>query len=163
VSEVRRLIGDNLGAARRVAARLRRSVERVAALGPFTADLVAGLDPDQAERVDAFLKRFEQLADLVGVTLFKGLAILEQEDAGHLSRRDLADLMEKLGAIASAEQWSRVAVLRNRLAHGYPNDPGRQASRLREALDVTPVALVALESLERYLAGKPGSAGDGLP
>ena len=123
MTESLRLLPENLEGAHRTAARLGRSLGKVTARSPFTAQMVAGLDPDQQDTVDAFLKRFEQLADLVGLALFKGLAILEQEDVAHLSRRDLADLMEKLGIIPSAEDWSRVAVLRNRLAHGYPNDP----------------------------------------
>jgi hypothetical protein len=155
VNEVQRLLEENLEAARRTASRLRRSLTKVAALAPFTARVIEGLDPDQQETVDAFLKRFEQLADLVGVTLFKGVAILEQEDVGRLSRRDLADLMAKLGAILSAEEWSRVAVLRNRLAHGYPSDAVRQASRVQETVGLAPVALAALDVLERYLAAKP--------
>jgi hypothetical protein len=89
--------------------------------------VIEGLDPDQQETVDAFLKRFEQLADL----------------------------MAKLGAILSAEEWSRVAVLRNRLAHGYPSDAVRQASRVQETVGLAPVALAALDVLERYLAAKP--------
>lgn len=159
MSEVRGLLAENLDAAQRVAARLRRSIGRVSAIGPMTAATIERLDPEQAETVDAFLKRFEQLVDLVGMTLFKGLAILEQEDVSRLSRRDLADLMEKLGAIPSAEPWGRVVVLRNRLAHGYPNDPVRQANRMQEALDQAPAALAALDAVAQYLARKPGLEG----
>lgn len=152
MTEALRLLQENLDGAQRTAIRLRRSLAKVSSLSPFTAQVVAGFDPDQQDTVDAFLKRFEQLADTLGLTLFKGVAILEQEDVARLSRRDLSDLMEKLGAIASADDWGRVTVLRNRLAHGYPADPARQASRLQEALDLTPVALAALDALSAYVA-----------
>ena len=56
MSEVRRLLAENLDAAQRVAARLRRSVGRVGALGPMTAATIERLDPEQAEAVDAFLR-----------------------------------------------------------------------------------------------------------
>jgi len=158
VTESLRLLPENLEGAHRTAARLGRSLGKVTARSPFTAQMVAGLDPDQQDTVDAFLKRFEQLADLVGLALFKGLAILEQEDVAHLSRRDLADLMEKLGIIPSAEDWSRVAVLRTRLAHGYPNDPARQASRMQETVDLTPTALAVFDSLAAYAVRKVGGA-----
>jgi hypothetical protein len=161
VTESLGLLLENLGGAHRTAARLRRSLGKVTALSPLTPQVVEGLDPDQQDTVDAFLKRFEQLADLVGLSLFKGLAILEQEDVAHLSRRDLADLMEKLGIIPSAEDWSRVAVLRNRLAHGYPNDPARQASRLQEAVDLTPTVLAAFDALAAYAARKMPAANPG--
>jgi hypothetical protein len=37
----------------------------------------------------------------------------------------------------------------------------RQASRVQEALELSPVALTALDALQQSLAGKPELAGDG--
>jgi hypothetical protein len=57
VSEVRRLLAENLDGAQRVAARLRRSVGRVSALGPMTAANIERVDPEQAEAVAQYLAR----------------------------------------------------------------------------------------------------------
>lgn len=69
--------------------------------------------------------RFEQLQDTIEGTLFRGIAYLEQEDVTRLSRRDLTMRMEKLGAIGSADSWSRLSLLRNE----YLNDAEKQAAR----------------------------------
>ena len=63
------------------------------ALGERRIDLVVHARVVHAQgtplgAMDCIVQRF-------GLTLFKGLAILEQEDVAHLSRWDLADRMEK--------------------------------------------------------------------
>jgi len=52
--------------------------------------------------------------------IFKGIAIAEQEGLRDKSNRDKSLLMEKLGAIDSAESCGSAAVLRNKLVHVYP-------------------------------------------
>jgi len=158
VTESLRLLPENLEGAHRTAARLRRSLGKVTALSPITAQMVAGLDPDQAGHGGCLPQALRATRGPGRPHAVQGLAILEQEDVAHLSRRDLADLMEKLGIIPSAEDWSRVAVLRNRLAHGYPNDPARQASRMQETVDLTPTALAVFDSLAAYAVRKVGGA-----
>ena len=58
------------------------------ALGERRVDLVVHARGTPLGAMDCIVQRF-------GLTLFKGLAILEQEDVAHLSRWDLADRMEK--------------------------------------------------------------------
>ena len=50
-------------------------------------------------------KRFEQLVLTLQDQVFVGLAIQEGEDPRELSRRDLAELMERLQAIPSASEF----------------------------------------------------------
>lgn len=70
--------------------------------------------------------------------VFVGLAIREGEDARELSRRDMTELMERLGAISSAVDFRAFAIIRKRLAHLYPEDPERQAANLDAACEATP-------------------------
>lgn len=62
--------------------------------------------------------------------IFKGIAYLEQEDISDKSNRDKALLMEKLGAIHSAEEFGTAAMLRNKFAHHYPEVTKVQIERL---------------------------------
>lgn len=133
MSDADQLLARNLLTADAVAERLSRSLERLAAVFPITASELHTLDEDRIESIDAFIKRFDQLQDLLANRLFRGIAILEQEDLTALSRRDLALLMEKLGVIPSADEWSRLSILRNQLAHEYPDEPEKQADRLNTA------------------------------
>ena len=75
--------------------------------------------------------------------VFIGLAIRESEEPRELSRRDLAELMERLGAIPSADQFRSFVGIRNRLAHLYPEEPDRQAANLNAAFEAAPGLLEA--------------------
>ena len=51
-----------------------------------------------------------------------------------ISRRDLTELMAKLGALSDAARFSESAVARNILAHTYLSHVDDRAERLNEAL-----------------------------
>ena len=95
--------------------------------------------------MDALIKRFEQLQNGLQDQLFRSLALAEGEDLRDRSRRDLAELMERLGVIESAQAWSELAVLRNRLAHAYPNDKRRQVRVLNETYEATGRVIAAFD------------------
>jgi hypothetical protein len=144
------LLRRGLVAAERCAARLRRSLDRLRALFPIDADGVQSLNPQRQDDIDAFLKRFEQLVLTLQDQLFVGLAIREGEDPRELSRRDLAELMERLGAIPSADEFRNFVGIRNRLAHLYPEEPDRQAANLNAAYEATPRLLEAATQAVRH-------------
>ena len=73
--------------------------------------------------------------------VFVGLAMREGEDTRELSRRDLTELMERLHAIPSATDFRAFVMMRNRLAHLYPEDPARPAANLNAATE--PLAVIA--------------------
>ena len=149
-----RMFEENLSAAEKVARRLTSSVANVAGLLPVSAERIENLSDAEQVQVDALLKRFEQLEDLMENKLFRGLALIEGEDLSALSKRDLADLMEKLGAIASASEWMLISLLRNRLAHEYPNQPERQADRLNEVGSRARILVKYLDAIRHYAIRK---------
>jgi hypothetical protein len=137
------LLRRGLIATERCAARLRRSLARLQALFPIDAARLQTLDPRRQDDIDAFLKRFEQLVLSLQDQVFVGLAIREGEDPRELSRRDLAELMERLRAIPSAAEFREFVGIRNRLAHLYPEEPDRQAANLNAAYEAAPRLLEA--------------------
>lgn len=154
MTEPRELLERNLLAAERVADRLRHSIDRLADDFPITGQKLDALDEETIEATDAFIKRFEQLQDAIANRVFRGIAILEQEDVSTLSRRDLALLMEKLGAIPSADEWARLSILRNQLAHEYPDEPDKQAARLSAAYTAAPRLVGIAAGLRDYVGAK---------
>jgi len=132
------LLRRGLAATERCAARLDRSLQRLRDLLPIDPAHLPALEPRQQDDIDAFLKRFEQLVLTLQDQVFVGLAIREGEDARELSRRDMTELMERLGAIPSAVDFRAFAIIRNRLAHLYPEEPERQAANLNAAYEATP-------------------------
>lgn len=141
------LFRDNLTMAGRLSARLARSADKLRPLFPIAADQVDAFDDATQESVDAFLKRFEQLVDLIEHRLFRGLALLEGEDIAEASKRDISRLMEKLGVLPDAHAWSACSMLRNKLAHDYPDAPGLRAERMNAAHAAVPLVRQTLERL----------------
>jgi hypothetical protein len=131
------LLRRGLAAGERCAARLERSLQRLSDLLPIEATQLPEID------IDAFLKRFKQLVLTLQDQVFIGYAIREGEDPRELSRRDLAELMERLGAIPSASTFRELVIIRDRLADLYPEEPERQAASLNAAYEAAPRLLEA--------------------
>jgi uncharacterized protein YutE (UPF0331/DUF86 family) len=124
------------------------------ALFPLALESLELITDSQEESIDALILRYSQCVTMIQDQIFKGIAFLEQEDISDKSNRDKALLMEKLGAIRSAEEFGTAALLRNKFAHHYP-----EVSRARlERLNLLPIeaALVieTFDAIEKFLKNK---------
>lgn len=146
------LLRQGIVATERCAARLRRSLGHLQPIFPIDAVGLQNLEADQQDDIDAFPKRFEQLVLALQDQVFVGLVLREGEDPREMSRRDVAEFMERLGAIPSARQFREFVTVRNRLAHLYPEDPARQAANLNAAYDAAPRLLGASEQATDMVA-----------
>ncbi len=149
-----RLFQDNFAAAHASAERLTWSLRRLAPLFPICAATVARLDAQEQEALDALLHRFTNLLSLIQDQLFLGVALLEQENLAGRSKRDLTNLMERLGIIQDGSRFSSIAELRNKLAHGYPNQPEKQAEPLNDAYGTAPELLRILDGIRDHVTAK---------
>jgi hypothetical protein len=93
-------------------------------------DSLKKLSEEEEESVDALILRYSQSVAMIQDQLFRGIAYVEQENLGEKSNRDKSLLMEKLGAIRSADEFGTAAMLRNKFAHHYPEDSIEQRERL---------------------------------
>ena len=115
----------------------------------FTAQAVAQLeaDPDRAERVEAFVGRFGRLQDTLGDKLIPAVLAALGERCGPAA--DNLDRAERLGFVASADEWFAMRGLRNQMVHEYVEDPTvlwdalQAGRRYVPALAATAQALVA--------------------
>jgi hypothetical protein len=140
-----------LRAAEGCARRLARSRHKLASQFPLSASTVTMLPPDVEDDLDAFLKRYEQLVNAIQDELLKVVAIVGGEDIRGLARREVTELMERLGALPSAASFRVLVTIRNRIAHVYPDDPQRQAANLNAAYEAVPDLLAAYEGVRRDL------------
>lgn len=104
-------------------------------------------DPDLAERVEAFVSRFGRLQDTLGDKLLPvPLAALGETPAAAIDNLDWA---ERLGLIASADEWMtmRKLKLRNQMVHEYAEDLTVLASALQTGHDFVPVLTHAADKL----------------
>ena len=127
------LAGEALRSAEGCARRLARSQAKLAAQFPLAPARLTALPPDVEDDLDAFLKRYEQLVNTIQDELFRVVAIVGGEDVRGLARREVAELMDRLGALPSAASFRLLVAIRNRIAHSYPDDPERQAGNLNAA------------------------------
>jgi hypothetical protein len=145
------MAGQALRAAAGCARRLVRSQRALAARFPLSSATIGALAPEVEDDLDAFLKRYEQLVSVIQDELFKAVAILGGEEIRGLARREVTELMDRLGALPSAERFRVIVAIRNRIAHVYPDDPGRQTENLNEAYAAIPDLLAAHDRVRGYL------------
>ncbi len=151
---IRNILKENVEAAGRIARRLSGSLNKLSSFVPVSGHDLEHLDDVKQESLDAFLKRFEQLQDNIENRLFKGIAILENEDVAILSKRDIAIKMEKFRVIISADEWTAISLLRNKLTHDYPGEAEKQAERINEAAKRGKDLLKVNENIKRYALAK---------
>lgn len=150
------LVDQALRAAEACARRLRRSQQKLAPLFPLTAQSIERTSPEAEDDLDAFMKRFEQLVSTVQDELFKAIGLLGGEETRSLARREVAELMDRLGALPSAARFRTLVAIRNRITHVYPDRPERQASNLNEAFAAIGDLLAACERACQYLQERKG-------
>lgn len=124
------ILQSNVEACRQRIAKLAYSVNKNRELFPLDLDTVAKLTDEQEESIDALILRYAQSVSMIQDQIFRGIAYAEQEDLSDKSNRDKVMLMEKLGAIRSADEFGTAAILRNKFSHHYPEDARQRIDRL---------------------------------
>jgi len=135
-------------------AKLRHSVEKIQHLFPLTLQQAAALTDEEEESVDALILRYSQCVSMIQDQIFRGIAYLEQEDISDKSNRDKALLMEKLGAIQSAEAFGTATLLRNKFSHHYPDESKSRLERINLAIEESRFVITTFESITSYLERK---------
>lgn len=138
-------------------ARCERIIAGVDELRPFLEPIlpVQNDDLDRLEVVQriacvALLKRFEQLQDMVG-RVSRAVLDWEAEDVRAMTRRDLANWMERLCIIDDADRWIDLSDLRNRLVHEYPIEEREQVDRTNEKWAVVSELIEMVRRIEDHL------------
>ncbi len=127
--ELEILLG-NINACRQRIEKLAYSLNKNRSIFPLSIESVGNLSDEQEESIDALILRYSQSVAMIQDQIFRGIAYAEQEDLSNKSNRDRVLLMEKLGAIRSADEFGTAAALRNKFAHQYPEAAADRIARL---------------------------------
>lgn len=130
------------------------SIRKTRDLFPVTLESLSRLTDEHKESVDAFVFRYSQCVSMMQDQIFKGIALAEQEDLSGKSNRDKTLLMEKLGAIKSAEDFGTAAVLRNKFAHHYPEESREQLAKLNLLSEEAVFVVAVFDHLVEYAVRK---------
>ena len=144
----------SLQACRQRTDKLVYSIHKNAHLFPISLDQLATLSAEQEESIDALIWRYSQCVTMIQEQLFRGIAYLEQEDISDKSNRDKTLLMEKLGAIRSAEDFGTAAMLRNKFSHHYPEETAARIERLNLVMDEANLVVATFNEIAAYLQRK---------
>jgi hypothetical protein len=154
VSNALTILAASLEACRQRINKLQESVVNTAHLFPLGEATSADLSADDEVALDALILRYSQCVAMIQDQLFRGIALLEQEDLSDKSNRDKALLMEKLGAIDSAEDFAVALLLRNKFAHHYPEQVAARVERVNRVPDQSRFVIAAFATLSDYIERK---------
>ncbi|MEL3901401.1 MAG: hypothetical protein P1P60_00990 [Treponema phagedenis] len=117
---VRQKCCSALGECEKHRARIESALQRLTEFFPLTESVLNALDDEYIAVVDQFLYRFAKLQDCIGLRLIPPLYMLLEDDSAVRPFIDVLNRLEKLGVLTSVKDWQYFRVLRNSLAHEYP-------------------------------------------
>jgi hypothetical protein len=144
------LLSNYAACAQRIA-KLAYSLNKNLALFPLTVESAKHLTGEQEESIDALILRYSQSVAMMQDHLFRGIAYVEQEDVSDKSNRDKTLLMEKLGAIQSADEFGTAAILRNKFSHHYPEEADVRIERLNLVIQEAEFVMDAFQDMTSFL------------
>lgn len=134
--------------------KLGHSVKKVHSLFPLTLERALALTDEEEESIDALILRYSQCVSMIQDQVFRGIGYLEQEDVSDKSNRNKALLMEKLGAIRSAEAFGAATVLRNKFSYHYPDQSQSRLDRMNMVVGESQFVIATFGSIAAYLQRK---------
>lgn len=134
--------------------KLAYSLNKNRALFPITVEPVEALTDDQEESIDALILRYSQCVAMIQDQIFRGIAYVEREDLSDKSNRDKTRLMEKLGAIQSADDFGTAAILRNKFSHHYPEEASLRIERLNLVVAEAEYVIATFADIMAFIARK---------
>ncbi len=93
------------------------------------------LDKELLRILDQIAYRFTKLQDSMGEKVLPLMMELAQEPvASSATFAEKLNRLERMGAIPSADEWKKLRIARNAVAHEYPDDPELRTSAINRFL-----------------------------
>lgn len=113
---------------------------------PLSSD--TPIEKEMLRILDQIAYRFAKLQDTMGEKVLPLILELAQEPVPpNTTFAEKLNRLERIGAIPSADEWKKLRVVRNALAHDYPDDPELRISAINHFLQGTE----NLSSLYRFV------------
>jgi hypothetical protein len=132
--------------------RLRFAIVQLRQIMPISGQAFSHLSTQNLLLLELFTSRFAKLQDLMGGKIF-GLVLDHAKEVGSFNTfLDKLHALEKMELIPQGEKWVQMRVLRNLIAHEYPDDPEKGAKNFNEAFEMAPYLLDCLENIKNFIA-----------
>lgn len=94
------------------------------------------IEKEMLRILDQIAYRFAKLQDSMGEKVMPLILELAQETIpANATFVEKLNRLERIGAISSAEEWKKFRIVRNALAHDYPDEPELRASAINRFLE----------------------------
>ena len=98
---------------------------------PLNAVTLEHLTKEQLRVLDQLAYRFTKLQDTMSQKVLPTILELAQEPiASDATFAEKLNWLERIGALPSADEWKKLRVARNAIAHEYPDDQDLRASAI---------------------------------
>lgn len=119
---------------------------------PFSAETVQQITKEQLRILDQIAYRFTKLQDTMGQKVLPAILELAQEPiAPDATFTEKLNWLERMGALPSAEEWKKLRVARNAIAHEYPDDRDLRSSAINRFFNGALQLNALYEFVSRYL------------
>lgn len=105
-----------------------------------------GFTYEELESFEALTSRFARLSDIIIQKILRFFDVLDLEEAGTV--RDRINRAEKKGVVESADDFIKIRILRNEIAHEYK--PETIYDIFEQVMELAPVLLKSVDSLLVY-------------
>ena len=144
-------IAETLKVCDRHADRLNWAMKQLQDHVPFTGYGLNHLNDVELAILDQFSTRFGKLQDVMGAKLFPAVLEITKEPGELKAFIDKLYRLEKIGAIASADDWLLMREARNTLSRDYPDDQELQAALLNKLYELATQLLAVLSGIKTFI------------
>lgn len=127
--------------------RLQYAMNKLKNKYPLTGRQVEKLSEEDLLIWELLANRFVKLQDLMGNKIFNLYLDAAGENFETWTMIDKVNKLEKLGIIQNADIWTNMRLLRNHLAHEYPEHPDLTAKYLNQTFTTVPKLIDCLNKL----------------
>lgn len=132
--------------------RINLAISNTKHLFPISKEKLESLDENNMVWVELLINRFGRLQDLVGSKIIDLFLRVQEENIDSLTMLDKLHKLEKLKIIEDVQVWKEMRLVRNNIAHEYPDHPEIMAQYLNRIFYLTPALLEILENLRSRLS-----------
>lgn len=134
-----------------IAKRLHSLSAKMRHMFPITLASYEKLPDTELELVDALIFRFSKLQNMLGAKIFRGLVVLELDEAG--SMLDTINKMEQKH-IVDMDEWLALRESRNSIVHDYILESGNVIKTLNLVYERVPILLDLVLKVREHCINK---------
>lgn len=112
----------------------------------------AEIDKDTLRILDQIAYRFAKLQDTMGEKVLPLILVLAQEPITESATfAEKLNRLERIGVISSAEEWKKLRIARNAIAHEYPDVPELRISAINRFLAGASQIILLYQTVQKYI------------